>query len=163
MALIKPHPFKLNPSALLKKLRLFHSQLDDDFGNSTFGKLLKQGRTRSSIWDEIEGKYLSRYSLFLRVDCDHLSTGIWGIAFPGSRITNPNYAYKCFDLPPTLIERFNRWTEHFDQFSLEPQGLDLKWYHSEGEALAKELALNVAPSIYVEYDPFVPSRPEGEK
>jgi hypothetical protein len=157
----------LDPGQLISKRAYFERQLDDAVHYPVWDRLLKAGRTREDLWIEIQEKYLFKYTRFLRVECDWSSTGIWGIAFPGSYGTSPNYSYECFDLPKELIRRFDAWTAHYNSMDpcrpFEQQGFRQEWFDKEGEFLATELVKYVDAQTYVEYRPFVQAKPGREQ
>ena len=157
---------EIDPGSLIGKRDYFERQLAETHF-SVWDKLLAKGRTREALWLELQEKYIFRFRKFLRVECDWCSTGIWGIAFPGSYGSNPNYAYECFDLPKQLIRRFERWTAHYNSMDpsvpFDKQGFRRAWFDKEGEALARELAGRVDALTYVEYFPFVQAKPTAAR
>ena len=157
----------IDPSQLINKRDYFERQLDGEVHYPVWDTLLKSGRTREDLWIEIQEKYLFKYRRFLRVECEWGSTGIWGISFPGSYGTTPNYGYECFDLPKKLIRRFDRWTAHYNSMDpckpFEEQGFKEEWFDKEGECLAVELVKYVDAQTYVEYHPFVQVKADSPK
>lgn len=153
---------EIDPESLIFQRDYFERQLDSEAHYPIWDKLLNSGRTREDLWMELQEKYLFKYRRFLRVECDWGSTGIWKISFPGAYAASPNYDYSHFDLPKTLLRRFDRWTRYYN--SMEPgvpfdqQGFDKEWFDREGAVLAEELAARVDPLTYVEYHPFVQAK-----
>jgi len=157
----------IDPESLIGKRNYFERQLAGQPHFPVWDKLLAKGRKREDLWLEIQEKYLFRFRKFLRVECDWGGTGIWGISFPGSYGSTPNYSYECFDLPKQLVRRFDRWTKHYTSMdpsvSFEEQGFRQEWFDKEGAALACELASRVDALTYVEYFPFQQAKPKAAK
>ena len=158
---------QIDPNALIGKRAYFERQQDSDVHYPVWDRLLKTGKSREKLWIAIQEKYLFKYQRFLRVECDWGGSGIWGISFPGSYGTTPNYGYDNFDLPKSLIKRFDRWTRYYQSMNpykpFHEQGFRQEWYDKEGEALASALAARVDTSTYVEYHPFVQAMPVAKQ
>jgi hypothetical protein len=75
------------------------------------------------------------------VEEDAGSSGIWG-ADEGDWV---NVDYDELDLPPQLIERFEKWTRWY----LRP--FDEKEFEEEGRALVRELQAFMGPDVHVQY------------
>lgn len=144
----------ISPDSLVAKRAYWEQQLRD-LHYPVFDKVAAENKER--IWERIQERYLFRYNRFLRVESDWGGSGIWGISFPGSYGTTPNYDYDCFELPRSVVRRFEKWTRVYS--SRDPRdapnndGTDWVAYHREGECLARELKKVVEPDTYVEYKP----------
>ena len=144
----------IDPDSLVAKRAYWETQLSG-IHFSVFDKAKEKNKER--IWQRIQERYLFRYSRFLRIESDWGGSGIWGISFPGSFGTTPNYDYENFKLPRPVVRRFETWTRLYssrDPFD-DSKNNDFDWpaYHREGEWLARELKKVVEPDTYVEYRP----------
>jgi hypothetical protein len=146
---------ELIPADSLVAKRAYWEHQLHDVHFPVFDKVTPENKER--VWQRIQEQYLFRYSRFLRVEADWSGSGIWGISFPGSYGTSPNYDYDCFKLPKSVVRRFEKWTQLYssrDPFdSAKNAGFDWSAYHREGEWLARELKKIVEADTYVEYHP----------
>jgi hypothetical protein len=141
----------ISPASLLAKRAYWEKQLWDIhfpvFDNVT-------ARNKERVWQRIQERYLFRYSRFLRVEADWGGSGVWGISFPGSYGTNPNYDYGSLKLSRSVVRRFEKWMALYSCRDPEdPAPLDRAAYDREGEWLARELKKAVDAETYVEYYP----------
>lgn len=146
----------ISPESLMAKRCYWEKQLRD-IHFPIFDKVNAANKER--VWRRIQEGYLFRYSTFLRVEADWGGSGIWGISFPGSFGSTPNYSYECFDLPKRVVQRFIKWQRLYSSRdpSADPEKDNFDWpaFRQERDLLGRELKKVVSPETYVESEPGV--------
>ncbi len=92
---------------------------------------------------------------YLRVWLDWCSTGIWAIDTPFQQAAGANVSYESLNLPSWLIDRFNLWTDWYNEW--EPWNSNLnepeeELFEAYGLSLAIDLKRFLESEYYIEYN-----------
>lgn len=128
------------------------------------------GYSRSPLWEKlaaedeiaawlfIEENYLEKYKMFVKIEPEWSSSGIWQIHYPGSIGTGPCLVDNYLDLPQSVCDKVQAWQEYFDNnakpWREKDDPMDYDLFDQWGLEVAREVKRFAPPDYYVEYHWF---------
>lgn len=110
------------------------------------------------VWLFIEENYLDKYSMFIRIDPEWSSSGIWDIYFPGATGTGPCLIDNYLDLPKVVCDKVQAWVDYYDNYARpwknENDPMDYDLLNMWGLNVAKIVKRFAPSNYYVEYHYF---------
>ena len=112
---------------------------------------------REAVWLFIEENYINKYRMFVKIDVDYGSSGIWQNPFPGTRAAVINLHCETLELPPEVCKKLDEWQEYFDLNATpweEIDPCDYELLDRWGLEVAKEVKRYAPTDVYIEYHQF---------